>query len=585
MGSSSITLLRVPACVSIPPQVSWPEGTPGPPPSPPVAPITVPGCATLTRPPWSPTSCSAPAASASTSAAYGRCPPTPNSPQGTIGSPPGTHHHCHRHHRGPRGSVRMRPGRGWCFLLGFFCTPSSPCSSSLPSSASSLPSLGCGRFLAPHPQGLGPSCWLSPKGSWPGLRFGRPPPHSLQQQTLLCLPSQLPAPLVPQIWQRVLLPGPADTALLLLVLGFPNPSPSSPNSPSSPPPPQLPADPPAAPLPTAPNATRATSCGTSAGLDMASLPTQPLCTEDVPTGSTEEEEEMRIEAEELQGATEGWRKEPFGRAELVPAGVCPPSPLPRDLRVHLGPLLLPQPCLCLCGTHSPPLLLPLAHLGDMGTPGSPSQGCGSTLLQLPPCPRLCGTLLPTGLPKPPVGFFPLCQGSFPFPVCGAGGYPLPRGGMPCSAPQLEVPSHGVAKPPAGIGLYPLGKDVGRSKYKCNICAKSFGQLSNLKVLGVPQHPLSARPPSPAAHPSCLPRVSPRWGQGTAVDCPSCAGRSWTSPRASVSPQQSVHRCEVHRDGLRIYPSVLQPCPGSCGMLPGRGNWGSPDSWVLRCPPP
>lgn len=294
---------------------------------------------------------------------------------------------------------------------------------------------------------------------------------------------------------------------------------------------------------------------------------------------------MRIEAEELQGATEGWRKEPFGRAELVPAGVCPPSPLPRDLRVHLGPLLLPQPCLCLCGTHSPPLLLPLAHLGDMGTPGSPSQGCGSTLLQLPPCPRLCGTLLPTGLPKPPVGFFPLCQGSFPFPVCGAGGYPLPRGGMPCSAPQLEVPSHGVAKPPAGIGLYPLGKDVGRSKYKCNICAKSFGQLSNLKVLGVPQHPLSARPPSPAAHPSCLPRVSPRWGQGTAVDCPSCAGRSWTSPRASVSPQQSVHRCEVHRDGLRIYPSVLQPCPGSCGMLPGRGNWGSPDSWVLRCPPP
>ncbi|XP_074904754.1 tissue-resident T-cell transcription regulator protein ZNF683 [Buteo buteo] len=251
--------------------------------------------------------------------------------------------------------------------------------------------------------------------------------------------------------------------------------------PLSPPPPQPPWLP--------PNATRATSCGTPAGLDMASLPTQPLCTEDVPTGGTEEEEEMRIEAEELQGATEDWRKEPFGRAELVPAGVCPPSPLPRELRVHLGnlgPLLLPQPCLCLCGTHSPLLLLPLAHLGDMGTPGSPSQGCGSALLQLPPCPRLCGTLLPSGLgapglPKPPVGFFPLCQGSFPFPGCGAGGCPPPWGGMPCSAPQPEVPSHGVAKPPAGIGPYLLGKAVSRSKYKCNICAKSFGQLSNLKV--------------------------------------------------------------------------------------------------------
>ncbi|XP_075630394.1 tissue-resident T-cell transcription regulator protein ZNF683 [Balearica regulorum gibbericeps] len=242
-----------------------------------------------------------------------------------------------------------------------------------------------------------------------------------------------------------------------------------------------------------PDATRATSYGTAVGLDTSPSPARPLCTEEVPTSSMEEEEETRAEAEELHRSTGGWRKELFSQAEPVPAGARLPPALPRELRVHLGslcPLLLPQLCLPLCGC--PPLLPapqpspPPTRLGDMGTLVSPSQRCGGALLRLSPWPGLYGTLLPPaqgapGLLKPPVGFLPLLQGPFPFPGCGAGGCPPSRGEMPRSAPQPEMPSHGVAKLPDGTGPYRLRKDVIRSKYECNICAKSFGQLSNLKV--------------------------------------------------------------------------------------------------------
>lgn len=362
------------------------------------------------------------------------------------------------------------------------------------------PCLGMWPVSCPSSPGAGAKLPAAPKG-------GQPP----QQQSLPCLPSQLPAPLAPKIQQRVLLPIP-QTQLCSCPSWAPHHHPLVPKLPV---PPGLPTDTPhpPAPLPAAPDATKATSCGTPLGLDMAPSPTRPLCTEDVPTGSTEEEEERRAEAEELQGAAEGWRKEPFGQEEPVLVGAQLSPPLPGGLRVCLGsmcPLLLPQPCLC--STHCPLLLLaprpvqPLAHLGDTGTLVSPSQGHGSALLQLPPCLWPCGTLLPPGqgaprLPMPWVGFLHLPQGPFPFPSCGAGGCsPLQRG-TPCSAPQPKVPRHGVAKPSVGTGLYLLGKDIGRSKYECSVCAKSFGQLSNLKVpWGAPAPalpPLAWQCPPPA----------------------------------------------------------------------------------------
>lgn len=399
----------------------------------------------------------------------------------------------------------------------------------------------------------------------------RPPPPRL---AAACTPG----PTNPAVGAPVC---PADTALLLPLLG-------PPHRPLVPKLPVPPADPSAASLPAATDATKATNCRTPVGPDMTPSPAWPLCTKDVPAGSMEEEEEIRAEAEELQGPAEGRRKEPFGQEEPVLVGSWPPLVLPRELRVHLGilcPLLLPQPCLPLCSTHCPPLLLALQPiLGDTGTPVPPSQGCGSALLQLPPCLWPCGTPLPSaqgtpGLPKPPlVGFLPLPQG--PFPSCGAGGCPPPQGGMPRSAPQPEVPHCSVAKPPTGTGMYPLGKDEGRSKYECNVCAKNFGQLSNLKVPRVPPHPLY--PPPQAWQPT--PPAS--LGSAHAGD----KGQRWLIPAVQAGlpvpqfPPPPLKRPECTK--LWIYPPLCAPAVprGAAGCSQERGAGAAWTLGSLGAPP-
>ncbi|KAM9116487.1 tissue-resident T-cell transcription regulator protein ZNF683 isoform 2-T6 [Pangshura tecta] len=187
---------------------------------------------------------------------------------------------------------------------------------------------------------------------------------------------------------------------------------------------------------------------------------------------------------------------------------------------------LPQPYLYACGTipgHYPRLALPpyagpflpappMSRVGEVPPLGLPSQepqvyvraqGDGTS-----PSPGLYTTVLPHGkqeaheLRKPQDVLISLQSGAFSFPGLDFGPkqYSSPAGGTSyTSEVQQQKPTSLLAHPlealnlstpkfcpPAGhLGTtpvpYPLKKQNGKIKYECNICAKSFGQLSNLKV--------------------------------------------------------------------------------------------------------
>ncbi|EMP31069.1 PR domain zinc finger protein 1 [Chelonia mydas] len=205
---------------------------------------------------------------------------------------------------------------------------------------------------------------------------------------------------------------------------------------------------------------------------------------------------------------------------------CCLSSLSPSCPLYLPTGHLPQPYLHACGTipaHSPrfvlppqamPFLpaLPLSRAGEIPPLGLPAQdpqvyayarGDGTS-----PYPGLYATVLPHEkqeaheLRKPQDVLIALQSGAFSFPGLDNGPkqYLSPAGGTSyTSEVQQQKPTSLLAHPLEAINLsmpkfcppsgrlgttpvpYPLKKQNGKIKYECNICAKSFGQLSNLKV--------------------------------------------------------------------------------------------------------
>ncbi|XP_025054521.1 tissue-resident T-cell transcription regulator protein ZNF683 [Alligator sinensis] len=197
-------------------------------------------------------------------------------------------------------------------------------------------------------------------------------------------------------------------------------------------------------------------------------------------------------------------------------GLCPcslaTSPRP-ELQRHLSglspscPLYWPPGYLYACSpslAHCPRVLLvphaspfpplpALSRAGETSPLGLPSQGYGQALREgLVPYPGAHRTVPPPPLGKqddPQLqkpGSLALGSGSGLQPCLHPGADTAPRSKAQPQRPtsrlalQLDAVNLSMPKTPRP-GALPPKKQSSRPKYECNICAKTFGQLSNLKV--------------------------------------------------------------------------------------------------------
>lgn len=173
-----------------------------------------------------------------------------------------------------------------------------------------------------------------------------------------------------------------------------------------------------------------------------------------------------------------WLKRKCPSPTSTPVTKQLPFCLPKFYPGH--PLLLPPPCLLPYGaqpsvqgrylfmvpqgTSYPPMAVP-SLLTTANEPGYHSSQQGT----LSPCLRVFQT---SGQARPSRSPNRNFRASLPTYCPG-----LEHAGVACLAKRLPLSSRaGTAALP-----YPLKKENGKILYQCNVCSKSFGQLSNLKV--------------------------------------------------------------------------------------------------------